>query len=97
MTLLDFTVERRAEITRDVRSDDPRTMRPAMRAARMSIADAARATGLDYSRLERVLNGRARARPEETRKLADLLGVSTIQKARVIAVLLTEILPHLSG
>lgn len=76
MRLTDFTLERRAEITRDIRLNDPLTMRAAMRAVRLSIADAARDTGLDYSRLEKILNGRAKARPLELRRLATLLGVT---------------------
>lgn len=81
MRLTDFTVERRAEITRDIRLNDPRTMRAPLRAVRLSIADAAREIGLDYSRLEKILNGRARARPVELRKLAKLFGVTVGPKS----------------
>lgn len=70
-----FTPERRSQALGDIRPDDPTTFRPAMRLFGIPIARISRETGLGYSRLEKILNGRAKARPDEAAVIARALGI----------------------
>jgi hypothetical protein len=78
MLVRDLSRERRNDIkARLARSADaPSAIRAIARELRFPIADLARGSGIPYGRAERLLNGRAPARPEEIAALVRALGVA---------------------
>lgn len=77
MILRDLAPERQSELLAGHDPTTPSGLRALARALREPLSGVSRRSGIPYVRLERVLNGRAIARPDELSAIASAIGVET--------------------
>jgi hypothetical protein len=77
MTIDDLSPDKRDRVLSGLSPSTPSglELRGVARALRQPIAEVARRGGLHYDRAERILNGRAKARPEEISAIERALGI----------------------